>query len=96
MIEQHYQPRRSRLALTGALWASVLIAIAALPPGRFPVVWLLALTLPAGLFLYFQRLTRNATALTLAILAQVSAGYGALLSIYDMNRYLSSYLSISI
>ena len=78
MIEEHYQPRRSRLALTGALWASVLIALAALPPGRFPVVWLLALTLPAGLFLYLQRLARNATALALAILAQVSCGYGAL------------------
>ena len=69
---------RTRAALTLALWASVLIAVATLSTDRFPATWLLALTLPAGLFLYLQRLARNSTALTLGVLAQVCAGYGAL------------------
>ena len=70
--------RRTHRALTGMLWASVLLSVATLPADRFPAPWLLALALPAWLFLCLQRYQRMATSLTLASLAQLAAGYGAL------------------
>ena len=35
--------RRTHRALTGMLWASVLLSVATLPADRFPAPWLLAL-----------------------------------------------------
>ena len=70
--------QRERFLLTALLWACVLFSLAALPSDRFPLLWLLALTLPACLFLWLQTLSPRAFGLGVASLLQLLAGYAAL------------------
>ena len=70
--------QRAHLLLTGLLWACVLFSLGALPSDRFPVLWLLALTLPACLFMELQKRNPRAFGLGIAGLLQLLAAYTAL------------------